>query len=162
MFNFIINPNDFGQSVENLFYLSFLIRDGTCAMELDEKTLAPMICDCRQLFSLRLICLMILFLPLKGLCERPSEDDYADGTLKKRQVVMELDVATWRVRTTFPSPSKAITLIISPSSSVPQKFSILLSLRFRSDRLIKMTRKVGMVRLPTQSFSDCAFDPAVS
>ena len=60
MFNFIINPNDFGQSVENLFYLSFLIRDGTCAMELDEKTLAPMICDCRQLFPLRLICLMIL------------------------------------------------------------------------------------------------------
>jgi len=44
MFAFIINPNDFGQSVENLFYLSFLIRDGTCAMELSEETLEPMIC----------------------------------------------------------------------------------------------------------------------
>lgn len=44
MFRFIVNPNDFGQSVENLFYLSFLIRDGICAMELDEKTLEPMIC----------------------------------------------------------------------------------------------------------------------
>jgi non-structural maintenance of chromosomes element 4 len=44
MFAFIINPNDFGQSVENLFYLSFLIRDGKCAMELNEETLEPMIC----------------------------------------------------------------------------------------------------------------------
>lgn len=74
MFAFIINPNDFGQSVENLFYLSFLIRDGTCAMELSEETLEPMI----------------------WLCEAPSEEDYASGTLKKRQLVMELDMATWR------------------------------------------------------------------
>ncbi|KIM92038.1 hypothetical protein PILCRDRAFT_810051 [Piloderma croceum F 1598] len=74
MFAFIINPNDFGQSVENLFYLSFLIRDGKCAMELAEETLEPMI----------------------WLCEAPSEEDYADGTLKKRQLVMELDMATWR------------------------------------------------------------------
>ena len=33
LFRFIINPNDFGQSVENLFYLSFVIRDGRCAMD---------------------------------------------------------------------------------------------------------------------------------
>lgn len=44
MFKFIINPNDFAQSVENLFYLSFLIRDGVCALEMDEETLEPLIC----------------------------------------------------------------------------------------------------------------------
>ena len=48
MFKFIINPDDFAQSVENLFHLSFLIRDGTCAMELDEESQEPMICTLRK------------------------------------------------------------------------------------------------------------------
>ena len=60
MFRFIINPNDFGQSVENMFYLSFLIRDGTCAMELDEKTHEPMICTHRWLFYAGFTCLKTL------------------------------------------------------------------------------------------------------
>lgn len=30
-------------------------------------------------------------------CEAPTEDDYAQG-LKKRQIVMELDYATYQVR----------------------------------------------------------------
>ncbi|CCL98449.1 uncharacterized protein FIBRA_00447 [Fibroporia radiculosa] len=72
LFRFIVNPNDFGQSVENLFYLSFLIRDGKCALETDEKGE-----------------------PVIYICAQPSEDDYADG-LKKRQMVMEFDMATWR------------------------------------------------------------------
>jgi hypothetical protein len=43
LFRFIINPNDFAQSVENLFYLSFLIRDGECALEIEENG-EPVIC----------------------------------------------------------------------------------------------------------------------
>ncbi|KZP34336.1 hypothetical protein FIBSPDRAFT_771880 [Athelia psychrophila] len=74
LFHFIINPNDFAQSVENLFHLSFLIRDGLCAMELDEETQEPMI----------------------WACEAPSVTDYDSGQLQKRQHVMELDMATWR------------------------------------------------------------------
>lgn len=30
------------------------------------------------------------------MCEAPSADDY-EGGLKKNQMVMELDMATWRV-----------------------------------------------------------------
>lgn len=43
LFKFIVNPNDFGQSVENMFYLSFLIRDGKCAFEIEEETGEPVI-----------------------------------------------------------------------------------------------------------------------
>ena len=30
------------------------------------------------------------------MCEQPNDQDYADG-LKKRQMVMEFDMTTWRV-----------------------------------------------------------------
>lgn len=43
LFRFVINPNDFAQSVENMFYLSFLIRDGECALEIEEDG-EPVIC----------------------------------------------------------------------------------------------------------------------
>ena len=37
------------------------------------------------------------------MSEQPTEEDYAKG-LRKQQMVMEFDMATWRVRTS-PSPS---------------------------------------------------------
>jgi hypothetical protein len=46
LFKFIINPDDFAQSVENLFNLSFLIRDGSCSLDVESG--APMICECRM------------------------------------------------------------------------------------------------------------------
>lgn len=44
LFRFIVNPADFGQTVENMFYLSFLIREGKCAFEFTEDTQEPIIC----------------------------------------------------------------------------------------------------------------------
>ncbi|KAH9847080.1 Nse4 C-terminal-domain-containing protein [Lenzites betulinus] len=73
LFKFVINPNDFGQSVENLFYLSFLIRDGKCAFEITPDTSEPVIM----------------------LCEQPTQEDYDDGLLK-HQMVLEFDMDTWR------------------------------------------------------------------
>ncbi|KAJ2925138.1 hypothetical protein H1R20_g11961, partial [Candolleomyces eurysporus] len=68
LFSFIINPNDFAQSVENMFYLSFLIRDGKVALETTEEGE-----------------------PIIYVCEPPSDEDYSSG-LKKQQLVLEFDM----------------------------------------------------------------------
>ncbi|KAI0320896.1 Nse4 C-terminal-domain-containing protein [Amylostereum chailletii] len=73
LFEFIINPHDFAQSVENLFYLSFLIRDGVCALQIDAES---------------------EWEPRIYICEAPSQSDYDEG-LKKQQLVLELDMETW-------------------------------------------------------------------
>ncbi|KAA8647130.1 hypothetical protein EYZ11_008077 [Aspergillus tanneri] len=39
LFHFCINPRSFGQSVENLFYVSFLVRDGTAGISTDSRLL---------------------------------------------------------------------------------------------------------------------------
>lgn len=38
-FKLVINPDDFGQTVENVFYASFLIKDGTAGIHVDENGL---------------------------------------------------------------------------------------------------------------------------
>ncbi|EJU03955.1 hypothetical protein DACRYDRAFT_93456 [Dacryopinax primogenitus] len=73
IFRLVINPHSFAQSVENVFYLSFSIRDGKVALEQDEETGE--------------FCVYA--------CEPPNEEDYADQ-LKKSQVVLELDMETWQ------------------------------------------------------------------
>ncbi len=40
-FEFIINPESFGQTVENLFYLSFLVRDGK--VNIDDESGQPIL-----------------------------------------------------------------------------------------------------------------------
>ena len=48
------------------------------------------------------------------MSEQPTEEDYAKG-LRKQQMVMEFDMATWRVRTSPPLsflfPSRHLTLL---------------------------------------------------
>ena len=72
LFRFALNPESFSNSVENLFYISFLIRDGKAAIiETDDGD------------------------PLLMRSEEPTEEDRAAG-LTRRQLVIELDMPTWR------------------------------------------------------------------
>lgn len=105
IFRLIVNPQSFGQSVENLFYLSFLIRDGKVALQVNEETGEPEVCSYKFHTSSE-------FKQTNGsfsdLCEPPGDEDYAEG-VKKKQMVMELDVATWKVR---------IPLLLPPEAAV--------------------------------------------
>jgi len=71
LFEFIINPESFGQTVENLFYLSFLIRDSK--VNIDDESGQPIL----------------------TLCEPPTAENYAEGLIKK-QLVMQIDMNTWQ------------------------------------------------------------------
>lgn len=42
LFKFLINPDSYGQTVENLFYFSFIIKDGKACIDL--KNNEPVIC----------------------------------------------------------------------------------------------------------------------
>jgi len=71
LFNFIINPESFSQTVENIFYLSFLIRDGKALLDEENGEL------------------------IIERSDPPDENDYNMG-IKKKQFVLEIDYDTWK------------------------------------------------------------------
>ena len=98
LFEFALDPESFGNSVENLFYISFLLRDGKCAYIMPGEDSypssgggAPVISKCHLMPSGGLS----LTGPFAVACEEPSDEDYAAG-LAKRQIVLELDMNTWK------------------------------------------------------------------
>ncbi|KAM5471827.1 hypothetical protein MauCBS54593_003233 [Microsporum audouinii] len=72
LFQFCINPRSFGQSVENMFYVSFLVRDGSIGVSMDRDNLPTL-------------------LPAEPL--RPSEA--REQGIQKHQAVFGLDFDTW-------------------------------------------------------------------
>lgn len=44
LFEYVINPHSFGQTVENLFYVSFLIKEGNAGIVKDRHGL-PTLCE---------------------------------------------------------------------------------------------------------------------
>ncbi|EGG10633.1 uncharacterized protein MELLADRAFT_93672 [Melampsora larici-populina 98AG31] len=76
-FKFFINPNSFSQSVENLFFISFLIKEGAAAIENEDEDGNP-----REF-------------PIILASEIMSKQDMAEGAYKKAQVIMELTIQDW-------------------------------------------------------------------
>ncbi|KFA73791.1 hypothetical protein S40288_03155 [Stachybotrys chartarum IBT 40288] len=75
LMRFVVNPKSFGQTVENLFYVSFLIRDGRVQIDFDDyelPTLAPV--------------------------DREEEQDTgtARHSTAKHQAILSMDMDTWR------------------------------------------------------------------
>ncbi|KAL2062382.1 hypothetical protein VTL71DRAFT_6648 [Oculimacula yallundae] len=71
-FKFVINPYSFGQSVENMFYVSFLIRDGAVGITTDGRGLPYLI-----------------------MIDESDKTAAADGDHPKHQAVLALDMQTW-------------------------------------------------------------------
>ncbi|XP_074613623.1 non-structural maintenance of chromosomes element 4 homolog A-like [Acropora palmata] len=70
LFEFVINPHSFSKTVENLFHLSFLVRDGRAEISLDEEN----------------------GLPLVSYIEMSTEEEKTE----KKQVVVNLNLAQYK------------------------------------------------------------------
>ncbi|KAL4251507.1 Non-structural maintenance of chromosomes element 4 [Abortiporus biennis] len=70
---FFVDPDDFGQSVENLFHLSFLIRDGKCALVTNED-------EEPEIYS----------------TDPPTDEDKMEGNIAKHQAIIDFDMNAWR------------------------------------------------------------------
>ncbi|KAF7307996.1 Capsular associated protein [Mycena kentingensis (nom. inval.)] len=72
LFKLVVNPHDFAQTVENIFHLSFLVRDGHAAVDVQDAV------------------------PTVWASEEPTDNQRLDLGLDKRQLILQFDWATWK------------------------------------------------------------------
>ncbi|KAJ3297252.1 nuclear protein [Borealophlyctis nickersoniae] len=73
-FQFVLNPISFSQTVENIFYLSFMVRDGRVELYESEGEGELML----------------------ARAHAPQAEAYVDGKVKRVQCIVDLDMQTWR------------------------------------------------------------------
>jgi len=93
-FRFVVNPHSFGQTIENMFYVSFLIRDGRVGIEYDEDELPALRKSQRYIASRGDI-----FTNSTIDIVAQEDTEAAAGSRRgatKHQAIMTLDMPTWR------------------------------------------------------------------
>ncbi|KAI0019924.1 Nse4 [Xylariomycetidae sp. FL0641] len=73
LLKFVVNPHSFGQTVENMFYVSFLIRDGRVKIVFDSNGL-----------------------PELHPVDRQDEPGNSKSSAQKQQAVLSIDMQTWQ------------------------------------------------------------------
>lgn len=91
LFKFVVNPYSFGQTVENMFYVSFLIRDGKVGISYDDNGLPFLGMSHICCF---LICTTFLTRSLDAT-EPRDRSELAEQGARKHQAVIELDMQEW-------------------------------------------------------------------
>ncbi|KAL3418881.1 Non-structural maintenance of chromosome element 4 [Phlyctema vagabunda] len=71
-FKFVINPQSFGQTVENMFYVSFLIRDGKIGIKIDNNGL-----------------------PFLEIINAEEKNERSDTGAQKHQAILTIDMDSW-------------------------------------------------------------------
>ncbi|KAL2128071.1 hypothetical protein VTI74DRAFT_9763 [Chaetomium olivicolor] len=74
LLRFVVNPHSFGQTVENMFYISFLIREGSVRLEFDGDGLPA----------------------IEPVRKNSSVDTSRSKAAMRHQAIMSIDMATWR------------------------------------------------------------------
>jgi non-structural maintenance of chromosomes element 4 len=107
LMDFAINPHSFGQTVENLFYISFLIRDGSAELDFDESGEAVLRKLLRSVYlsGHLLVHCNIFFHQVHFFCTNCSRtgpavprtlEEQRQQHASKQQAILGLDYDTWR------------------------------------------------------------------
>jgi len=90
-FQFVINPNSFGQTVENIFYVSFLVKEGQAEIGKDQYGL-PTLCESFMLGVVRRPKLIYL---MKAYQTPRSIEEQRQQHVSKNQAIVSMDYQSW-------------------------------------------------------------------
>lgn len=82
--NFVTNPNSFSQTVENLFFVSFLVRDGKVALSFDDS------------YGLPVPQIQAITDPTVASQSTDPADDAQHMMANRQEMVVSLDMDNWR------------------------------------------------------------------